>query len=190
MIVTSNRNVKKFDKQFAKAGKKLLNKISVSMYLKTFGTYQSNINALEGRKSLIVTSNDFLNISSRKTIVDTLKEIHFERKDDKWTTKTAIAFLDEVMNLFLFEGDDDIIKLTSDEISKRYNVPVSRLKTQTALFINNLYSGIDKYGIYNYFSKYEIVRWKYRDINKLQSDVENNKLLDDDRKILEELEII
>lgn len=186
-MISTNPKVVKFSDKFINKGNKLLKKLSTPTYLRTFGSYQVYVSA--GNKSLIATSNDFVNISARKTIVDTLKEIDYVRTGN-WTVKTAIAFMDEVINLFSFEADDEIIEERKFEIARRYNVPVSRLKTQVALFINNLYKGIDKYRINYYFSKYEIVKWKYRDIQKIQEDVENNKLLDIDREILEELEII
>ena len=53
-----------------------------------------------------------------------------------------------------------------------------------ALFLNNLERGMDKFHILSYFSIYEIMEWKYRDIEKLQELIEENKLPEEDRKLL------
>ena len=183
-----NKHINSFEKKFKKLGKKLLNKLSVSQYLKTFGSYQP-VSTHKEDMDLIVTSAHFANISTRRTIVNTLKAINFKR-EDKWTEQVAIAFMEEVIDLYLHEGDDEIIKQREVEISERYNVKVSRLKTQVALFINNLENYKDKFHIMQYFSGYEIVLWKYRDIEKLQEDVENNNLNTYDDYLLKRLDKI
>ena len=98
--------------------------------------------------------------------------------------------MEEVIDLYLHEGDDEIIEQREVEISERYNVKISRLKTQVALFINNLENYKDKFHIMQYFSGYEIVLWKYRDIEKLQEDVENNNLNTYDDYLLKRLDKI
>ena len=98
---------------------------------------------------------------------------------EKWTETTAICFMHEVMNLT--DNSTDEIK---EYISKKYAVPVSTLNTQVALFINNYERGSDKYCIDDFFTRYEILAWKYRDLEKLQNLVETNQI---DEKQLNEL---
>lgn len=182
------KEIGKFGLKFNKIGYKLLKKLSLHRYLKSFGRFQP-VNVNLDHKDLIVTSTYFSNITTRRTIVNTLRNINYKREDG-WTEQVAIAFMEEVISLYLYEGDDDYIKDEEKDISERYNVPVNRLKTQIALFLNNLENGRDKFNIYSYFSKYEIVKWKYRDINKLQQDIEEDKLSAMDRILLKELNII
>ena len=98
--------------------------------------------------------------------------------------------MSEVMNLYLYEVDETIISTCEKEISKRYNVKSNRLKTQVALFINNYEKGKDKFNIGSYFSDYEIIKWKYRDIEKLQDIIEKDSLNKKDEFLLKRLDII
>lgn len=145
---------------------------------------------------IILTNSYYNNIVKRQTIVKTLKDIKYERKDTKWTSCTAIAFMEEVMSIeMLFEvynfslqikHNSDLEKICLD-ISNRYNVPISRFNTQLALFIRNWEQGNDKFEISEYFSIYEIVKWKYRDVDKLQQDIENNKITDEELQAIRKL---
>lgn len=182
------KEIGKFGLKFEKLGYKLLKKLSLHRYIKSFGSFQPVTVNLD-HKDLIVTSTYFSNITTRRTIVNTLRNINYKREDG-WTEQVAIAFMEEVISLYLYEGNDDYIKDEEKDISERYNVPVNRLKTQIALFLNNLENGRDKFNIYSYFSAYEIVKWKYRDMNKLQQDIEEDKLSLTDRILLKELDII
>ena len=82
---------------------------------------------------------------------------------------------------------EKIIKQISEEISARYNVPVNRFKTEMALFIRNWEQGNDKFGILDYFTIYDIVNWKYKDPDKLQQDVQNNKIPENELQAIKEL---
>lgn len=182
------REIGKFGSKFTKQGYKLLKKLSLNQYLRTLGSFQP-VSVNLDHKDLIVTSTAFSNLTTRRTIVKTLQNINYKR-DSKWTEQAAIGFMEEVISLYLYEGDDEYIKDQEKDISIRYNVPVNRLKTQIALFLNNLETGKDKFNILEYFSVYDLVKWKYRDLNKLQEDIEANKIDPRDYKALKELNII
>lgn len=74
-----------------------------------------------------------------------------------------------------------------NKLCERYNVPESRLATQLALFLRNCKEGKDKADIYNYFSPYDLIRWQYRDSEKLQLDIENNKLNEFEIQLIKDL---
>lgn len=185
----NKRNITKFNKSFIKNSTNLLNHINMYDYIENFGKYQT-LTVKVNNKDLIVTSSVFANISTRRTLVNTLKNINYQRGNQKWVEQAVIAFLEEVMSLYLYEGDDDYIKTVEKDISKRYNVAINRFKTQVALFLNNLDKGKDNFHILSYFSPYEIITWKYRDINKLQEAIENDKISEKDKNFLRDLNII
>jgi len=182
-------DVDKLNKVFTKKAGKLLEKMSLRQYINTFGLLQPiRVESKDG-KDLYISSNYFANISTRRTLKYLLKEIEYQRKD-KWCSQIVVAFIHEVMDLYMTQGDPAIIKAKEKSISKRYNVPISRLKTQVALFINNLDRCKDTYGIYDYFTRIEILMWKYRDVKTLQKDLAQNKVKENDLQILKNLEII
>lgn len=187
-MVNTEKELNKFQKKFEKAGRKLLKKLDTKNYIKVLGNYQA-VDVTEQDKDLIVTTTYFSNISTRRTIVNTLKTIKYTRTTN-WCEQVVIAFMEEVMDLYLHEGDDKYIKEREKEISLRYNVPTSRLKTQLALFLNNLDKGTDKFNILLYFSEYEILKWKYRDITKLQEDIEAGKVNSYNLYLLKRLDYI
>lgn len=184
----NNRKISKFQKQFNKNSLKLLKNLPTDFYIKTLGLFQG-ISVTDGVKDLFVTTTYFANISTRRTLVNTLKSINYVR-DGEWVEQVAIAFMEEVIDLYTNEGNDEIIKQREQEISKRYNVNKNRLKTQLALFLNNYDKGVDKFNIALYFSEYELVKWKHRDLDKLQEDIENDKISDWDKKLLRDLNVI
>lgn len=179
----SCKTINRFSNKFEKLGRRVLKEISLEDYIKTYGHFQPNV-VCEEDKDLFVTTSYFSNISVRRTIVKTLEDIKYKRGKNDWSEKVAIAFMEEVINLFLNEGNNEIVDTKIGEISKRYNVPTNRLKTQVALFLNNLEKGKDKFNILSYFSIYEIMEWKYRDVEKLQELIEADKLSAEDRKLL------
>lgn len=180
---------------FEKLTFKLLKKLSATTYVEVFGKHEITGEDYAWR-DLYVTSTPINMMKKRDYIKDTLIAIDYKR-ESSWTEPVAIAFMSEVMDLYLgeeenkeIEGYAEFIEAKANEISKRYNVTKSRLKTQVALFINNLENGKDKFNIYSYFTPYEIIFWKYRDINKLQEDIENGKVRPSELNLLKELEII
>ena len=186
--------IKSLIKNSFKAGEKYLNKIDlnkidIDTYIKTLGTFPISLDYKNKDVNIILTSSYFENISARRTIIETLNDINF-RRGNNWTEKIVIAFMDEVISLYLYEGNDEIIRKREEEISYKYNVPINRLKTQVALFIINLDNNHDKFNILEYFSKYEIIMWKYRDIDKLQELIEEEKVPENDLKLLRDLKFI
>ena len=181
--------IKSLIKNSFKVGEKYLNKIDIDTYIKTLGTFPISLDYKNKDVNIILTSSYFENISARRTIIETLNDINF-RRGNNWTEKIVIAFMDEVISLYLYEGNDEIIRKREEEISYKYNVPINRLKTQVALFIINLDNNHDKFNILEYFSKYEIIMWKYRDIDKLQELIEEEKVSENDLKLLRDLKFI
>lgn len=185
----TKRLVDNFSYKFKTIGEKVLSKITEKEYINTYGFYQPIVVKKED-KDLFISTSYFANISTRRTIVKTLDDIGFKRNKKDWTEKVAIAFMEEVFDLYLNEANDEVIETRRKEISTRYNVPTNRLKTQVALFLNNLDNGKDKFNILSYFSIYEIITWKYRDNEKLQNMIEENKIPESDLDILRKLERI
>ena len=179
----SCKTINRFSNKFEKLGRRVLKEISLEDYIQTYGHFQPNV-VCDEDKDLFVTTSYFSNISVRRTIVKTLEDINYKRCKNDWSEKVAIAFMEEVFDVFLNEGNNEVVDLRIEEISKRYNVPTNRLKTQVALFLNNLEKGKDKFNILSYFSIYEIIAWKYRDTEKLQELIEKDELPEEDRKLL------
>lgn len=138
---------------------------------------------------LIVTSSIREHIYKRDNIVNTLKDINYKRGNKEWNESTAVAFIHEVFLLYKNETDPNNDELNK-QISKRYNIEINRFKTQVALFINNWEKGKDKFHLEQYFSKYEFILWKYRDIEKLQKCIEEDKLNEQYIEILRQLDYI
>lgn len=187
----STKRIEKFKTKFEKEGAKLLNNISVIDYYRNFGLYQDICaESYAAAKSLIVTSPCFENISARKVITDTLKAINYKRKAE-WTEPVVIAFLDEAMSLYLSplpsEAEQDKFR---KEICARYNVKSHRIANTISTFIHNAEMSTDKYNVRQYFHRFEILRYKYRNVEKLQKDIENNVISLHDRKLLLELGMI
>lgn len=177
--------IEKMNKQFAIFCNKFVNKINTKQYIQIFGTFQP-ISFKQGEKDFILTTTPFSNITTRNTIVNTLRKTNYKRNQEKWNSFTAIGFMQEVINLYNI-GQDEMFNEKAKEISDRYNVPINRFKTQIALFITNLEQGNDKFGILDYFTIYDIVNWKYRDLDKLQEDVQNNKIPENELQAIKEL---
>lgn len=177
--------INKLNKKFNKICYNYFKKTKLTEYLADFG-YVQPITYTSEPKDLIITSNYFCNKTTRRTIVNTLYDTNFKR-DNKWTSSSVIGFMEEVINVYTYVTDPNEIDSRKKQISLRYNVPESRLKTQLALFIRNLENGNDKFGILDYFSPIEIVSWKYKDPEKLNNDVQNNKIPEWELNIIKEI---
>lgn len=152
---------------------------------------------------MLMMSNIRLMKEYRKQIVATLIETNYHRENNKWQPKVIIGFITEVLQYFkgelFFDVENNTIilrhfqkrnKYYEDYLKRlcdRYNVPESRLKTQMALFLRNAKEGKDKANLYEYFSPYELIRWQYRDKEKLQQDLEDNKLNDLEIQLIKDL---
>ena len=163
--------VKKFKDKFNKSAKRFLTKITTEEFIAN--RLQFDIGCIDYYKDLHITSSFTIKRDLRTTFVK------------------VIAFMHEVMNLYLSHHTSEaFIKGKELIISERYNVPVNRIKTQMALFLNNLAKGYDKFNINYYFTNYDLINWKYRDRKKLQKDIENNKIGACDLRLLKEYGII
>lgn len=181
--------VKKFKDKFNKSAKRFLTKITTEEFIDN--RLQFDIGCIDYYKDLHITSSFTIKRDLRTTFVKVLKDIKYKRQDSSWTETTVIAFMHEVMNLYLSHHTSEaFIKGKELIISERYNVPVNRIKTQMALFLNNLAKGYDKFNINYYFTNYDLINWKYRDRKKLQKDIENNKIGACDLRLLKEYGII
>ena len=168
-----SKQLDKLEKEFTKSCKKFFKSTTLSQYLSAFNEIQPITCEVED-KNLFITSSYFSNLATRRTMVRTLKGLNYKRGNENWNEFNVIPFIQEVFTLNI-DGSGNYEE-DRKEISERYNVPVSRLNTQVALFIRNFENGNDKYGIGNYYSKFDIFAWKYRDLSKLQEDLENNKV--------------
>ncbi len=201
------------DKKF----KKLVN--NIERQINKFKINEIEINEKSFRISFpLKNCNDTIEVVNMQTlfnikrinIIKTLIEINYKRGNSKWTPTIIVGFLEEIMaflsentfytiinnNLvtYKFSGDnykqDNNYKKFLLSLSERYNVPVNRFNTQFALFFNNFKKGKSKCNILEYFSLYELLKFYYRDIEKLQKNIENNKINEIDLLYLKEYGII
>ena len=168
-----SKQLDKLEKEFTKSCKKFIKSTTLEQYLSAFNEIQP-VTYYEDDRNLFITSSYFANLSTRRTMVRTIKGLDYKRGNKEWCEFNVIPFIQEVFTLSI-EGSANYEE-DRKEISQRYNVPVSRLNTQVALFIRNYENGNDKYGIGDYYSKFDIFAWKYRDLSKLQEDLEKGKV--------------
>lgn len=174
--------------KFSKIAEEFCNKVSLEDYTNLSTENYAIKYKNDNNKTLGIVTEQYQKSMVRSIIVDILSDINYKRGDKKWISQTVIAYMDEVIKVFTEPYvDEKVREEVKKEIGKRYNVPVNRLKTQLALFIINLDKGVDKYNIKDYFTAYEIFKWKYRDEDKLQKATENNTLSKMDKQIIEEL---
>ena len=124
-------------------------------------------------------STAWIKIRRRIEVVETLKGIDYKRGNDNWTSQTVAAFIDEVFGL---RKDYDVEKAA--EISNRYNVDINKLNQQASFFISLKRS---TYSLNWYFSEYELVSWKYRDVKTLKKALQNETISEREIQILKEL---
>lgn len=174
---------------FCHIAEKFCNKVSLEDYLnlstENFVIKYKNSN----NKTLSIVTEQYQKSMVRNVMIETLNNVGFKRGNKKWTTNMVIPFMQEIMDLYSQPYLNDIeFENAKKELSKKYNVPVSRLKTQMALFFINYDKGNDKYGIDKYFTHWDIFNWKYNsNSEKLAQATENDKLTEIDRQIINEL---
>ena len=131
--------------------------------------------------------NDQYKKINRTIIKNTLNDINYiKQKEDKWSTSAVVVFLDDVFELANYDKNSEEYKELADSISKRFNVPINRLNSQANLFLLNLNKGQDNFKINTYFSDLEILLYKYRDADKLQQCINENKLTEKELRIIKE----
>ena len=126
---------------------------------------------------------------SRSLIFNTLCDINYRRDGKDWTESTVVAFIDAV---FALAGEDCFIVKKSEQefkdlVSKMFDVPVNRFNTQVALFLRNYENGNSSYNLEDWFTRTEILQWRYRDPENLQADIELEKIKESDLVIIRRL---
>ena len=205
-----NKVWNKFCKDTLKSVKKI--KCNEAEFYNSYFNFNSIVTLIDHTDiSMITMSNILYKKIKREELVKTLIDINNKRNNDKWTPSVIIAFMTEAL---LFSQADSFYKTQPNnignsllqihfpnkeeeyyeqclqELCERYNVPKNRINTQIALFIMNLQKGNDKADLLSYFDYYELLLWKYRDLEKLQNDIENNKISDSDLMYLKKYNII
>lgn len=151
-----------------------------------YRSWQATFDNIEDLSFVFSTKNS-LNMAYRNLMTKMLEVTNYKRNNDKWTQFVAISFLNEIFRLDLNNPYSEYAydKEYKIEIAERYNVPINRFRTQTALFLNNLEKGKDKFELDKYFSRFEILEYKYKyKEEKLKEDLEANKVSDSDKYLL------
>lgn len=175
-------NIIKYNKKYNKITKKFCKQ----MYIDSIYKYE-----LSPFNDMIYTDDDldlsYHNMSDialykkkRLSIVETLESISY-RRDDKWEPMVIVAFLTEIFDLeddYKNEVPIEYINKQIEKLETRYNIKKDEFNTQADLFIENLQNkkDADRWG--RYFTPYDIIRWKYRNIDKLMDSINNNKIND------------
>lgn len=151
----------------------------------------------DGRDGFVLVTEYNLKHSDRINLVKILQQTNYHRGDNIWTEVSAIGFMTEVMNYYLFSSDfysyyiedNSQILCPLEEIEERYNVKQNRFKTQVALFLMNLNKGNDKFNILKHFTQLDLLLWKYRDNNpeQIQEDIEKQVLTEDTLELMRKL---
>lgn len=115
----------------------------------------------------------------RNIILETLKETNYKRKDDKWTSNTVAAFIQDVLYLQNSEDKDSV-----KEVCTRFNVVKNKLNSMVSFFLT---LKKDVYNLDRYFTKYDYFLWKYRDKKALQKAIDNKELSDEEKQIYIEI---
>lgn len=176
VYTVKDRNEKKFFK--------LCDKLETSKFLKNLDNYEYNnfyrrFNCNDNRTYFII-SDLKAKCDDRYNIVETLQGIDYHRAKDKWTQETVTAFITEVMQDTFGSTTCDYAK----EISKRYNIKQSKLKSMVSFFM-----GLKRttYKLDEYFTEYEYTMWKYRDSKTLSKALANKTITEREIDILKQL---
>lgn len=186
----------KVGKKYYKTTKKFLKKFPLRDYMKIsrseWGPHITSVCTSD--KGIFVNTKLQEKQMERDTIVRTLKESNFRRGDLKWTPTVVAGFMDEVMYLYCSElpfcdrvHSKEVFDRLKKEISIRYNVPENKLKSEVAFIITRFFNNMDSYKLLYYFTYEELLLWKYRDIEKFQEDLENNKISQKNINIYKEI---
>lgn len=159
-------------------GKLERHKELANMELRHYIHYDCYLSTKNKDREYWLTSSARIKITRRIEVVNTLKEIHYKRNEDNWTSQTVAAFIDEVMDLQKDYNDERAL-----EISERYNVDKNKLFKQASFFISLKRS---TYSLNWYFSDFELVLWKYREQKTLKKALENNTISEREINILKE----
>ena len=114
--------------------------------------------------------------------------MNYVKTTKKWNKEEVCAFMNIVFKTYLDEENtsEKTINQSNSIIKKMFNIEPNRIKSTMSIFIKQIEDG-DSLNMYDLFSVYEILRWKYRNIDKLNSDLENNKIKDEDLELIKKL---
>lgn len=177
------------EKQSERLQTRLVNALSrlCHRYLNKFPVYKAihckMYSVIDKNRTYMLKSELIDNYEKRREITRTLNDIGYERNNDKWTVATVVGFIHEAMLYYTRYSTDDAYK---EFVSKRYNVSPNRFRTQIALFFRNQ----DRYYLQDYFTKDEVLLWKYRDTEKLEADLRGNKISVQDLMLLVDLDML
>ena len=181
--------ISKILKKFYKKLIKSIDKISIKQYLNDddVGGVVYHFIGDVNNMSFTLSSDIYQKRLKRETIRKALIETNFVKTDKEWSCTETVAFYDLVFDTYLSNYSEKRIEANEKLISKMFSIPENRIKSTISIMLRNLEKYGDKLGIYNYFSLYEIVQFKYRDLDKLQELVEKNEVPDEELKIVKEI---
>lgn len=181
--------ISKILKKFYKKLIKSIDKISIKQYLNDddVGGVVYHFIGDVNNMSFTLSSDIYQKRLKRETIRKALIETNFVKTDKEWSCTETVAFYDLVFDTYLSNYSEKRIEANEKLISKMFSIPENRIKSTISIMLRNLEKYGDKLGIYNYFSLYEIVQFKYRDLDKLQELVEKNEVPEEELKIVKEI---
>lgn len=167
--------MKKVAREYGKLNYKDAKALEISIYPKDGSITQLNIRSVQNDNRL-----------RRQELAQVV--MHLDCQRDEWSTIYVVAFL-HWMELLTYE--EEIPEEILDDISHKFNISKKAITNTANRFIDNfIFHDIDKYGISEYFSIDELLQIRYHDIDKLQEDIEKNKLNEYHLDILHEMDKI
>ena len=181
--------ISKILKKFYKKLIKSIDKISIKQYLNDddVGGVVYHFIGDVNNMSFTLSSDIYQKRLKRETIRKALIETNFVKTDKEWSCTETVAFYDLVFDTYLSNYSEKRVEANEKLISKMFSIPENRIKSTISIMLRNLEKYGDKLGIYNYFSLYEIVQFKYRDLDNLQELVELNDVPEEELKIVKEI---
>lgn len=180
-----NRRLLKYRNKLFKETVDFVGKLSESDYIKLLDNKDLSFPLVVGSRTIFIKSWEDIKRDERNNYTKILRETNYTRPKGHWTEIDVISFLNEVLQLKLHESNynhDDLIQLKM-EIADRYNLYIHQLDTYAKKYIDGCEKE-DKFNIKQYFTKYELLRYKYADENKLYEDTENGKISDEDLELI------
>lgn len=166
----------------------ILDKIAIKQYLELtsgigYGLYDKDKNI-----GYLLLSDVAHKKAMRDAITSTLININYVKTTKKWNKEEVCTFMNIVFKTYLDE--ENTSKKAIDEanviIKRMFGIEANRIKSTMTIFIKQIEDG-DSLGMYNLFSVYEILSWKYRNPDKLKEDMENNKIKEEDLELIRKL---
>lgn len=118
--------------------------------------------------------------------IDFMKSVGF-RRTGLWTTMLTLCFFKEVLDTYINEYSEEEIKQRLEEIAFRYGIRENAVSSYMAQHLKRIDDNKDIYEISNWFSRKDILKYKYRNPEKLQKDVDENKISESDLKIIRDM---